>query len=181
MHADQEDRHGWLRDEKSLLADLIRLDVPLLGACLGAQVLCAAAGGEVRRMELPEIGWLEVEVTPEGEDDRLIGALAPAFTAFQWHSYECMPPPGAAVLARSDACAQAFRVGERAWGIQFHAEVSAADARSWIADWRSDGDAVRIGLDAAALRTETDRAIGAWNELGRSLCGHFLDAVATRV
>ena len=180
MHPDQEERHGWLGDEKKLLAGLIEAGTPLLGACLGAQVLCEAAGGEVRRMDRPEIGWLEVEVTREGEEDPLLGALAPAFRAFQWHSYECVPPPGATVLARSEACVQAFRVGERAWGIQFHAEVSSADARSWIADWRSDEDAVRIGLDAEALRTETEAAMLEWNDLGRALCGRFLDAVATR-
>jgi GMP synthase-like glutamine amidotransferase len=180
MHPDHEDRHGWLREEKQLLADLLARGSPLLGACLGAQVLCEAAGGAVRHMDRPEIGWFEVEVTPEGEEDPLLGALGPAFTAFQWHSYECVPPPGAAVLARSDACVQAFRVGERAWGIQFHAEVTAADASSWIDDWRSDEDAVRIGLDAESLRAETEAAMPAWNELGRALSGRFLDAVATR-
>ena len=58
----------------------------------------------------------------------------------------------------SELCAQAFRIGEAAWGIQFHAEVSAADAAKWIDEWRTDEDAVRIGLDADALRAETDEA-----------------------
>ena len=180
MHADQEDEHGWLADEKRLLAELIERGTPVLGACLGAQILCEAAGGEARRMPRPEIGWLDVALSAEGETDPLLGPLAPGFQAFQWHSYECLPPPGSVVLARSEACAQAFRVGERAWGIQFHAEVTAADAGAWMDDWRSDPEAVRIGLDVEALRAETTSAIGAWNELGRSLCRRFLDAVATR-
>lgn len=180
MHVDQADRHEWLDPEKRLLSELLERGTPLLGACLGAQLLCAAAGGQVRRMREPEIGWLGVEVLDEAADDPLIGPLAPGFDAFQWHSYECVPPPPARVLARSGACAQAFKLGERAWALQFHAEVSAADAASWIDDWRSDEDAVRIGLDADALRAKTADAIAAWNELGRALAARWLDAVATR-
>ena len=62
-----------------------------------------------------------------------------------------------------------------AWAIQFHAEVSAPDAEAWIDDYRSDEDAVRIGVDPEALRTETRRKIGDWNRLGRELCGRFLE------
>ena len=178
MHVDQEDRHRWLNPEKRLLRELLERGRPLLGACLGAQLLCAAAGGQVRRMARPVIGWLEVEVTDEGRQDPLLGPLAPRFTAFQRHSYECVPPPHAPVLARSQECAQAFKLGERAWALQFHAEVSVADAGAWIDDWRADEDAVRIGLDAEALRAETERAIGAWNELGRELAARWLEAVA---
>jgi hypothetical protein len=108
-----------------------------------------------------------------------MGPLAPSFTAFQWHSYEAVPPEGAATLASSPVCAQAFRVGERAYGIQFHAEVTAADAGRWIDDYRSDEDAVRIGLDPDALRADSDERMGDWNRLGRELCGRFLDAVGS--
>jgi GMP synthase (glutamine-hydrolysing) len=132
-------------------------------------------------MPEPEIGWFDVDVTPEGADDPLLGALAPGFSAFNWHSYECLPPAGAEVLARSERCIQTYRVGERAWGTQFHAEVSVADAKLWIDDWRSDEDAVRIGLDPEALRAETREAIASWNETGRELCGRFLDAIAVSV
>jgi len=61
---------------------------------------------------------------------------------------------------------------------QFHAEVTAADARRWIDDYRSDEDAVRIGVDPKALAAETGEKIGEWNRLGRELCGRFLDAIA---
>ena len=74
-----------------------------------------------------------------------------------------MPPEGAAILARSPVCPQAYRVGESAWGIQFHAEVTAADAADWIADYRTDEDAVRIGVDPEALGRRDaaeDRATG---------------------
>ena len=176
MHADQEDRHPWLRFEKDFLAAMLDDGMPLLAVCLGNQVLAQAAGGGARRASEPEIGWFDVEVTEEGAADPVIGPLAPSFTAFQWHSYEALPPDEAVVLARSPVCAQAYRVGERAWGIQFHAEVSASDAGKWVDDYRSDEDAVRIGVDPDALRAETEKRIGDWNRFGRELCGRFLDA-----
>lgn len=175
MHADQESEHPWLRFEKDFLAALLEDGVPMLAVCLGSQLLAEAAEGTARRASEPELGWHPVEVTPEGATDPLLGPLAPGFTAFQWHSYEALPPPEAVILARSPVCVQAYRVGERAWGIQFHAEVTAADAEKWIDDYRSDKDAVRIGLDPEALRAEAREQMASWNRLGRELCGRFLD------
>jgi len=171
MHADQEDKHPWLRFEKDFLAAIVEDGVPILAVCLGSQLLAEAAEGSAHRASRPEIGWHPVEVTEEGEGDPLLGPLAPGFTAFQWHSYEFVPPPGAAVLAGSPVCAQAYRVGERAWGIQFHAEVTGPSAARWIDKRRDDED--------EALREETERRIGEWNRLGRELCGRFIDQVAS--
>jgi GMP synthase (glutamine-hydrolysing) len=181
MHPDSDAGHAWMAPEKELLRELLDRGTPLLGACLGSQLLGAAAGATPRRASEPEIGWHEVEVTGEGRDDPLLGPLAPAFEAFQWHSYEVPLPPGAVELARSSVCTQAWRVGEAAYGIQFHAEVSAADATHWIDDYRSDPDAVRIGLDPEALRAKTHRRMEAWNQLGREMCVRFLDVAAARV
>jgi GMP synthase (glutamine-hydrolysing) len=179
MHADQEREHSWLATEKALLGELLDRGTPVLAVCLGSQLLAEAAGAPARRASEPEIGWLQVEVTEEGAGDPLIGPLAPSFTAFQWHSYEAPLPPGALALARSPVCLQAYRVGERAWGIQFHAEVKPADAERWIGDYRSDPDAVRIGIEPERLRAETRERIDAWNQLGFELCERFL-AVASR-
>jgi GMP synthase (glutamine-hydrolysing) len=180
MHADQDRQHSWLRAEKQLLARLLETGVPMLGVCLGAQLLATAAGAPAHRAPQPEIGWHEVTVTGEGSDDPLLGPLAPRFEAFQWHSYEFPLPAGATSLARSDVCLQGYRVGDRAWGIQFHAEVTRADAKTWIDDYESDEDAVRIGVDPAALHERTDSRIDAWNALGRALCARFLDVAVTR-
>jgi GMP synthase (glutamine-hydrolysing) len=175
MHADQEDRHPWLRFEKDFLAAMLDDGMPILAVCLGTQLLADAAGGVARRASEPEIGWFEIEVTEEGAADPVIGPLAPSFTGFQWHSYEALPPEGAAILARSRVCHQAYRIGDRAWGIQFHAEVTPADVAHWIDDYRADEDAVRIGVDPEALRATTEERIADWNRLGRELCGRFID------
>jgi GMP synthase (glutamine-hydrolysing) len=178
MHADQEDRHPWLQFEKDFLAAMVDDRMPVLAVCLGSQLLADAAGGSARRASEPEIGWFEVEVTEEGKADPVIGPLAPSFEAFQWHSYEALPPEGAVILARSPVCAQAYRVGEVAWAIQFHAEVTADDAAKWVKEYHTDEDAVRIGVDPETLHEQTEQRIEAWNQLGRELCGRFLDAVA---
>jgi GMP synthase (glutamine-hydrolysing) len=175
MHADQHERHAWLAEENRLLAELTMRGTPLLGLCLGGQLVAGAGGARVRRAPHPEIGWHPVELTAEGADDPLLGPLAPRFEAFQWHSYEFPLPPGAVAIARSEVCLQAARLGERAWAFQFHPEVSSTDARAWIDDYASDEDAVRIGIDPDALRAETAAKIEAWSDLGRALCSRWLD------
>ena len=93
MHADQESQHPWLAGEKALLRELIEARVPLLGICLGSQLVAEAAGAPVEAAPEPEIGWFQVELTPEGVADPLLAPLAPRFTAFQWHSYRSPLPP----------------------------------------------------------------------------------------
>jgi GMP synthase-like glutamine amidotransferase len=175
---------GWLAAEQELLKTLLARGVPTLGVCLGAQLVAAAGGGTVRRASEPEIGWREVRLEPVAGEDPVIGRLPRSFESFQWHSYEAVPPPDATALARSNGSLQAYKLaGVPAWGIQFHAEVDAPTAEAWIAGYRSDPDAVRIGVDPDALRAETAPRLAAWNELGRGLCDRFLDvagAGATR-
>lgn len=170
----------YLREELRIIRELLDAGVPTLGVCLGSQLLAEAAGGSVERASEPEIGWFDVEVTAAGRDDPLLGPLAPGFVAFEWHSYACVLPKGATELARSRVCTQAFRVGDAAWGIQFHAEVSPADTRRWIERYRADPDAVRVEIDPDALRAETEPRLPAWNELGRKLVLRFTDVAATR-
>jgi GMP synthase (glutamine-hydrolysing) len=175
MHVDQDGEHAWLEGERALLAGLLERGVPVLGVCLGAQLLAQAAGAPVLRARQPEVGWFEVAVAGEAADDPLLGPLAPGFDALEWHSYEFLLPDRATALASSAGCLQAYRIGERAWGIQFHAEVTLADFEGWLAGYRDDEDAVGVGLDPDALRARTRSAIGEWNELGRGLCARFLE------
>jgi len=178
MNVDDGGHHAWIAEEEALLWELLSREVPLLGLCLGGQLLAAGAGVEPRRAARPEIGWHQVQVTPEGEGDLLLGPLAPAFEAFHWHSYEFPLPPGSVPLAHSEVCLQAARLGERAWALQFHPEVSRADALHWVDDYRSDSDAIRIGIDPAELSPETEEKIGAFNNLGRELCRRWLQTAS---
>jgi GMP synthase (glutamine-hydrolysing) len=175
MHVDEEGNHPWIRGEKELLRALLDRGVPLLGVCLGSQLLAEAAGAEPRRASEPEIGWKAIELTPEGRTDPLLAALPERFDAFEWHSYEAPLPEGAVALAQSPVCLQAYRLdGSPAWGLQFHAEVTTRELNAWLDSYRSDEDAVRIGLDAEALRAESAGRIDDWNELGRWIARRFL-------
>jgi GMP synthase (glutamine-hydrolysing) len=179
MNADQADRHPWLRAEEALIRAALEAGTPAIGLCLGGQLLAQAAGAPARRAARPEIGWMRIEVDGAGRADPVLGPLAPSFEAFSWHGYEFPLPPGAVALARSALCLQGARIGAAAWALQFHPEVSRADALAWIDDHASDPDALSAGIDPAALRAETEPKIEAFNRLGRDLCRRWLEFAAS--
>ena len=171
MHVDQEDRHGWLRDERLLLQRLVADEVPLMGVCLGGQLVTKALHGHVRRMPSPEIGWPVVELTPEAGSDPVFSGLPVSFHAFEWHLYSFDLPEGAVSLAQNERCLQAFRAGPAAWAIQFHAEVTRESLLYWLAAYDPDEDGL---LDVEGLTAETEERIAGWNAFGRELCARFL-------
>ena len=131
MDVAQREELPYLAREIDLFAEALREGVPAVGLCLGAQLLTAAAGGEVVPSEPAEIGWAPVRRLPAAADDPVAAALPERFTAFEWHKFACRPPAGAEPLAENDVCVQAFRVGPRAWGTQFHIEVTERILRGW--------------------------------------------------
>lgn len=179
-HPHQEDDHPWLATEKRFLAEALQRQVPMLGICLGAELIAEAAGTRVQKLAHPEIGWYEVRLNEHGAQDRLLGPVGESFPALEWHSYEIPMPPGAIALAGSASCLQAYRLGDHAWGLQFHAEVTAGDFQLWLDDYESDEDAVAEGLDPVALARETDGLISVWNDVGRGICARFLQVAEQR-
>ncbi len=174
MHADEVLHHPWLREENLFLHGLLDLHTPVLGICLGAQLLAKAAQAPVHPAGESEIGWYPVELTEHATDDPLLGHLPASFEAFQWHYYTHELPSGAVELARSPVCTQAFRLGDSAWGVQFHPEVTLQQIEGWLEDEEP------APVDAAMLLAQTRERIDGWNELGRTLCDAFVD-VAERV
>jgi GMP synthase (glutamine-hydrolysing) len=169
MHPDEDERHGWLAPELRYLEQQLERGTPLLGICLGSQLLARAAGAEVFRASEPEIGWLPVERTEAGCADPVAQALPERFDAFQWHHYTHALPVGAVELARSRVCTQSFRLGS-AWGVQFHPEVRTAQIEEWLAEEPEDVP------EPQAFLAATRERIAVWNELGRRLCSAFLRA-----
>jgi GMP synthase-like glutamine amidotransferase len=174
MNTHEEDAHPWLRPEKEAIRELYEEGVPLLGVCLGSQLIADVAGGAVRRATEPEIGWYDVELTAEAGGDSVFGTVPKRFVAYQWHSYASTLPQGAVELARSPVCVQGYRLGDRTWGMQFHAEVTQQTAETWIAHYRTDPDAVERGFDPEAARAELAERIQGWNAIGRALAGGFI-------
>jgi GMP synthase (glutamine-hydrolysing) len=168
-HPDQDDRFAWLGHEEEFLREVLVERVPVFGVCLGAQMLARAAGAKVGPAREPEIGWYGVELTEVGRADPVLGVLPSPATVFQWHSYTFELPAGATELARSEICTQAFRLDQRAWGIQFHAEVTLGMVTAWIEE-----DPDELLGPAGEVLAESRQRIAASNELGRVLCAAFL-------
>ena len=94
MHPDQDETHGWLEREVEFLHAALEADVPVVGVCLGAQMLARAAGATVGPAPQAEVGWYDVELTDEGRADEVLGALSARTRAFEWHSYTFGIPEG---------------------------------------------------------------------------------------
>jgi GMP synthase (glutamine-hydrolysing) len=137
-------------------------------------MLARAAGGTVKPASEPEIGWLDVSLTPAGTNDSVLGELQPTARVFQWHHYTFETPPGGTELARSEACTQAFRLADQpAWGIQFHAEVTLPMLTAW-----TEEDPDELPMSPAELRIESEREIERSNAQGRALADAFLREAA---
>jgi GMP synthase-like glutamine amidotransferase len=134
MAPDDDARCPWLPDVRALMAEAVDSAVPLLGICLGAELLTLACGGAVQRGRSgPELGVLDLVLHAAAREDPLFAGLASPSPVVQWHWEEIIAlPPGATLLASSRTYTnQAFRVGECAWGVQGHPEVTSQIAAEW--------------------------------------------------
>jgi GMP synthase-like glutamine amidotransferase len=178
MHVDQNDEHRWMDPEKRFIRAALARGTPILGVCLGSQLLAEAAGARPHRMPEPEIGWYDIEITDAGASDPVVGPLAPSVELFEWHHYAAPLPPHAVELARTPACVQAFRIDQkRAWGLQFHAEVTKENLFSWLDGWEGS-EAVHTDFDPERIRAASELRIEGQNEIGRGLAERFLAAAA---
>lgn len=170
MGVHDETPHPFLRPLKEFMRQMLASRTPLLGICLGGQLLADLAGGVVSSNRCGEKGLVEVTLTAAGAADPLFAGIGPTFRAFQWHNDSFTIPPQAAYLASSGNCpGQAFRIGN-AWGVQFHPEVSGAIVAAWSR--RTPNEALLIS-DFAAAEAEHQA-------LARQLLGNFLEIAGMR-
>jgi len=171
----------WLADEKRAIGDAVRAGCPYWGVCLGVQLLAASLGARVYLGPEPEVGLLPVELTEEGRTDPVFGGLESSVTTLQWHGDTFDLPDGAVRLASSPAYAnQAFRF-ERAYGAQFHLEVSAAMAREWaeVPEYVASLRRTLGDEGAPAFLAAIEESADAMRSAGRALFERWLDHVAT--
>jgi len=176
----------WLEAEVALLRRLLAANRPLIGVCLGAQLLALAAGGTAIPLQvgepprpLREVGYGAITWTVEPQSHPLLRGLDSSELVLHWHGDRCLLPPQAELLASSLHCReQAFRLGPRAVGLQFHSELEPADLERWL---REDRAYVieALGVDGPA---QVRRQASCWGERaarsGRLLVANLLDALS---
>ncbi|HTS61240.1 MAG TPA: type 1 glutamine amidotransferase [Candidatus Acidoferrales bacterium] len=144
---------AYLRREEESILDAVARRVPVLGICLGAQLIAHALGAQVRRNPVKEIGWFEIEFTPAAAEDPMFRLFSAREMVFHWHGETFDLPPGAVLLASSERCRnQAFRVGASVYGLQFHPEMTAEMIADWCRQDENCGDIRELGepIDPAA-------------------------------
>ena len=155
---------------RDVLREALRQELPILGICLGAELLAEAAGAATRPCP-HEWGYSEVSLAAAGRDDELLGGLPEQFDVFQAHTYCCDLPANAVALAHSPGGLQAFRVGDTAWGIQFHPEPSLEMLDGWT---RALGHLMEAaGVDPAATRRLGRRHVPEWSERAAGMGRRF--------
>lgn len=172
---DDDERAPWLARERDLTRAALRQRVPLLGVCLGGQLLAHVTGGTVvADSGRPEMGSVPVRLLPAAADDALFGGLPETFPVIQHHRDEVtVLPDGAVHLATSAVCPhQAFRIGDLAWGLQFHPEVGADRLDRWRPE-RLAAD----GFDLEVLRREASAAEPRARVAARALLDAFVGVV----
>ncbi|KPK62477.1 MAG: hypothetical protein AMS21_07515 [Gemmatimonas sp. SG8_38_2] len=148
MGAYETERYPCLAEEIDLIRRHLDSQRPVLGICLGAQLLAAACGAKVYPgKEGKEIGWAEVELTDTGAADPMWTGYPSRFSTFHWHGDTFDLPSGAQVLARTDRYVQAFRLGANACGVQFHPEVVPKELESWISAYHLELERERLSSE----------------------------------
>ncbi len=160
-----------LPQEVALLREALARELPVLGVCLGAQILALAAGGSVARLPRRHVAWEPLRVV--ASEDPVLGALPAGAAGLHWNQDGIEPPHGAVeVLARPDGSgAEGFRVGRQAWGVQFHPEVDADALDGWYADW---GELLApAAVTEAQARTADARNLPGQAALAAAIFGSF--------
>ncbi|MCL4435814.1 MAG: type 1 glutamine amidotransferase [Thaumarchaeota archaeon] len=174
MNVYEEKEYPFLRHEDRLIKSALKRGTPLLGICLGAQLIAKAAGARVYRGREKEIGWYTLYLTPEARLDRLFRGFEAQMTVFQWHGDTFDVPEGGVRLAGSSLFTnQAFLIGAATYALQFHLEVSAEMIREWAECYRDDLVSLNGTVDREALLRDADRLVGALNLNASQVCENF--------
>jgi GMP synthase (glutamine-hydrolysing) len=180
MNVEDRTTRPHLQTEIEVISDALAAGKPVLGICLGAQLLAHALGAQVRKHDISEIGWYDLHLTEAGHIDPIIAALGSRAPVFQWHSYTFDLPPDVVHLASTPTCRnQAFRHGTNAYGFQFHLEMDQPLIERWLnlPAYRDDLIAAGLGRDADAIRADTAPRIEAMQATAHAVFNNFLDLV----
>ncbi len=172
MNVYEEDRYPFLRIEKYLIREFLMRRIPLLGICLGAQLIACSLGARVRKAPQQEIGWFDLPLEATAREDLLMGRLPAPVKVFQWHDDAFEVPVNATLLARSNGINQAFRFRDIAWGLQFHLEIDRPMIESWCREYMDEGGSVH---SCNRMVEQYGAAEALVKEQARLLCSAFLE------
>jgi GMP synthase (glutamine-hydrolysing) len=174
---EQSDRYPYLVAEVELLREAVAREVPVLGVCLGGQLLAHALGGEVTRMPRRMVEWAPVRRLPHGDDDTLARDLPSPFPALHWNEDSfTVPEGGVELVERAGPGGEAFRFGPCAWGVQFHCEADPVALEGWYERFPLEG----TGIAEADARAADERHMAQQREVASALFGAFARVVVAR-
>jgi GMP synthase (glutamine-hydrolysing) len=182
MNVDQTDDHPFLLPERDFLEGALEAELPVLGICLGGQLLARTLGARVEKSEAPETGFFPLHPTPEAADDPLFSCFRHGDRMFQWHEDTFELPEGASLLLVGNGVThQAFRAGDRAWGVQFHPEVTPQLLEAWLDATPEDELVEHWGRTRTELQAQAERHLPSQQRRARDLFGRFASIVAGRM
>ncbi len=183
MSVYQRLQYPWIAKELALLRQAVKADRPVLGVCLGAQLLAAALGGKVSAAPQKEIGWHPVMREPGADGDPVMASFGQTETVFQWHGDTYTLPTGAVRLASSPLCPeQGFRYGARAYAVQFHLEVTEPIIRAWmrVPVNRAELATLNRVIDPMTIRRQIPQHVDRLKQLSREVATAFCHLLPTR-
>jgi len=179
VNVDQVEERPQLAVVREYTRQAVERGVPYLGICLGSQILARAVGEPVVKGPVKEVGFEPIRTTDDAATDPLLSVLEPREMVLHWHEDTHGLPQGATLLATADAIPlQAYRVGDSAWGLQFHFEVDAGEFGWWIDTASKEMDLEQVwGKSPETLRAEAARYMGRQEERGKALFRRFAEVV----
>jgi len=174
MGAYQEEKYPFLRDGIRLIQEAVKSEKPVLGVCLGSQLMARALGARVYKGHGTEIGWHKVRLTGEGKEDPIFKGFEHEFMALQWHGDTFDLPDGATRLASSDIYPnQAFRIGN-SYAMQFHLEVTKEMVQEWLDEYCEEVESLKGTVDPKDILEDTDKYVKGLNSLAEKFIEGFL-------
>ncbi|NIT14489.1 MAG: amidotransferase [Candidatus Dadabacteria bacterium] len=178
MNADQTDQYPNLITEIEIIRQAIEEQKPVLGICLGSQLLAKALGAKVKKNKKPEIGWYDVSPTSDGKKDDLLSHFEGTEKIFQWHGDTFELPRDSVHLATSELCKnQAFKYGDNAYGFQFHLEVDTKLIERWlkVPANKKDIENTNGEITSDNILEQTPKHIRRLIDLSNAVFGQFFD------
>ena len=176
MNVYEENKYPFLKEEDRFIKEVIAKEIPFMGICLGSQLLSKAAGASVVKSPVKEVGFFDVELTKEGQRDPLFAGLEDKINIYHWHEDMFNIPDDGKLLATANGCPhQAFKVGQCAYGLQFHVEVTDVSINEWATEYIKDHVELKIKMEK--MMADYQKKKGAFNKTAEQLYSNFLNII----